>query len=328
VVVPAYDAERYVGASLRSLQEQTLPSWRCVVVDDGSRDGTAAIVQAVADGDQRVRLVRQPNAGPAAARSRGLAELPADVGLVGFLDSDDTLTADALAALAKSLAARPDAVGVFGVAELMDEQGRPVRAGVHPDRQRARLAIRGRRLVPLDRGADTTFADLVVWGPIWPSAVGLHRRHVLEEVGGFDPSFPVQEDWELYLRMSRRGPFAFLDRQVAWYRRHGANLTERHLDNQLQRERLLHAAWTFPDNTLRQRRDVAAAWRAVEARHVLHAANRARRAAIERHLRGAAVSVRAAGVSAAQLVRPGPPPASASRVRLTRRAEPSGRPLV
>ena len=71
VIIPAFQAAAYIGDTLSSAQRQTLEDIEILVVDDGSTDNTADIVQAVAHRDPRVRRIRQENAGGAAARNRG-----------------------------------------------------------------------------------------------------------------------------------------------------------------------------------------------------------------------------------------------------------------
>ncbi len=259
VVMAAYNTQRWIGESLATLQAQTVAAWDCVVIDDGSTDATRSIVADIAATDPRIVLVAHHHVGVAAARNRGLSHLGDSVGIVMFLDSDDLLLPDALDTLTQHLAIRPDAVGVFGLAEYVNSDGDPVRPGQHPELQRARRKVRGFRFRPLLAGEDSTFGDIAVYGPIWPSAVGLHRRSVLEAVGGCDPELRLLSDWDLYIRMSRRGPFAMVDRQVAWYRRHDANLTKDPVENAAGHAVVVQRAWLDADNTPAQRRLIARA---------------------------------------------------------------------
>ena len=90
VLIAAYNAELWIGTTLRSVLAQTWPNVEVVVVDDGSTDGTAAIAQQhVSD---TVRLIRQENRGACAARNRAFAESRGD--FIQFLDADDVLAAD------------------------------------------------------------------------------------------------------------------------------------------------------------------------------------------------------------------------------------------
>ena len=101
VVIPAYNAEKYIEETFDSLRAQTLTDWEALIVDDGSTDATAQIAQNAAARDARFRLLRQENAGVSAARNHGLREAAGTYIL--FLDSDDTLTADSLRAFCETL---------------------------------------------------------------------------------------------------------------------------------------------------------------------------------------------------------------------------------
>jgi glycosyltransferase involved in cell wall biosynthesis len=239
VVVPAYNAERYLGAALRSLAEQSYGDWEAVVVDDGSADATAEVAAEAARQDGRVQVLSQSNGGVSAARNRGISALAGSgAEYMCFLDSDDALLPCAFTILTGALESTPGAVGAHGLAEYMDDKGQPVAPGVHgslmanrstfaprrqgapgPDDGAARW-LRGR---PLSAGEATTFDSLAIYGSIWPPATALVRYSAAAEVGGFDASFGYMEDWDFFLRVSRLGDFAYVDRQVAWYRRHPGN---------------------------------------------------------------------------------------------------------
>jgi glycosyltransferase involved in cell wall biosynthesis len=106
VVVPLYQKGETIGRCLRSIIAQTVPAAEVIVVDDGSTDGGALV--ATACGDSRVRIVRQANAGPGAARNRGIAEASGEY--VAFLDADDAWDPQYLARLLAALEAQPTAV--------------------------------------------------------------------------------------------------------------------------------------------------------------------------------------------------------------------------
>lgn len=121
-VIPAWNAERFIEDAIRSVLEQTHDSVEVIVVDDGSTDGTAEVVQSFGE---LVRYVAQENAGPAAARNRGVAE--ATGAFLSFLDADDLWVADKLEKQLARFRARPDlsySVGMvqnFWEAEVADE---------------------------------------------------------------------------------------------------------------------------------------------------------------------------------------------------------------
>lgn len=109
VLVPVFDAERYLGEALDSALSQSVPPSEVVVVDDGSRDGS---LRVAASFGERVRVVRQPHAGIGAARNRLVSEASGD--WLAFLDADDRWTPTALAAHLAALETRPRADAALG----------------------------------------------------------------------------------------------------------------------------------------------------------------------------------------------------------------------
>ena len=87
LIIPLYNAARFIAETLQSVQAQTYTDWECLVIDDGSTDNGAEIVQRIAQADTRIRYVYQSNAGPSAARNHGLRLAKGDY--IQFLDADD-----------------------------------------------------------------------------------------------------------------------------------------------------------------------------------------------------------------------------------------------
>lgn len=94
VVIPVYNAEKYLGECIDSVLAQLFADFEVVIVDDGSTDSSSDIVNAYASRDKRVRYIRQTNAGPSAARNTGIDAAEGD--WLVFVDSDDTLMPNAL----------------------------------------------------------------------------------------------------------------------------------------------------------------------------------------------------------------------------------------
>ena len=109
VIIPAYQAARFIDEAIRSVLAQTRPVAEIVVVDDGSDDGSADVAAEFAPA---VQVIRQPRGGAGAARRRGLAASRSS--LVAFLDADDRWLPDAAERLGGALDARPEALLAFG----------------------------------------------------------------------------------------------------------------------------------------------------------------------------------------------------------------------
>ena len=101
IIIPIYNVEKYLRQCLASVLDQSFSDWEAVCVNDGSKDGSAAILGEFAEKDNRIRVVDQANAGLSAARNTGLRYATGDYVL--FLDSDDWLEGNALEILSRNL---------------------------------------------------------------------------------------------------------------------------------------------------------------------------------------------------------------------------------
>lgn len=208
VVIPCYNARRWIGATLRSVLAQELPPAEVVVVDDGSRDGSAEQVER--DFPQ-VRVVRQANAGVAAARNRGVREARGD--WVAFIDADDIWRPAKLRRQCEALRAEPAAELCYSAWEVWpSETPEPP-----PELLRAAPAAQ-----PGPRG--WVYCDLLLDCAVWTSTT-LMRRSLFTDLGGFDESLRVGEDYDLWLRASRRTRVVRVDEALALYRQHPTSLT-------------------------------------------------------------------------------------------------------
>lgn len=92
VIVPVYNAEKYLAKCIESVENQTFSNWELVLIDDGSVDSSGIIADNAAQRDKRIRVIHQKNAGPGEARNRGIEVATGDH--VVFLDSDDYIDKD------------------------------------------------------------------------------------------------------------------------------------------------------------------------------------------------------------------------------------------
>ena len=118
VIIPCYNAEKFIERALRSVAAQTLAPAQVLVIDDGSQDRSCELIEKEFPS---VRVIRQQNGGPARARNAGLHASHAP--LVAFLDADDWWEPGKLAAQAESLCSSPSAVANYTAMRYWDEPG-------------------------------------------------------------------------------------------------------------------------------------------------------------------------------------------------------------
>jgi GT2 family glycosyltransferase len=251
VVIPCYNARPYVGATLRSVHAQQGVELDVIVVDDGSSDGSPDLVERDFPG---VRVVRQANQGVAVARNRGIAEARHD--WVAFIDADDLWLPGKLRAQFERLAASP-------AGGCMAYTAWAVWSSNEPEPSPSWFADLARRAAEPGRweGADGwIYPELLLDCEVWTSGV-LAERALLRELGGFDPTLRIGEDYDLWLRASRVTPIVRVSRPLAIYRLHPASITRRvpaanHKGQII--ERALHE-WGYagPDGRRARRADVA-----------------------------------------------------------------------
>jgi glycosyltransferase involved in cell wall biosynthesis len=221
IVIPAFNAGRYLASTIESVLAQTMRAWELIVVDDGSSDETASIAQRYAAQDPRIRVVRQENAGVARARNAGYSASRRATPYVAFLDADDQLREHALAALMSALDARPEAVAAHGRAASIDDQGGP-RTLTGRERLGRRAWVDGRVIVAPD-SEPTTLATLSFACHITTPGQVLIRRDRLGAADPFDPDAVPAEDWDLWLRLAQQGPIEFVPDVLIDYRQHASN---------------------------------------------------------------------------------------------------------
>lgn len=201
VVIPVFNRAGLVRDALASLLRQRADAdLDIVVVDDGSTDGSAAVVAAMAAEAPEIRCVRQLNAGVAVARNTGLANLHPDSDLVTFLDSDDVCVAGRFAAEVPLFADDPGLDLTYGLMTLTD-------------------GIDARDLVPAATAACCTVRGISL-------TTAIFRRAFLETLGGLNPALRHSEDLDFLLRTFEAKPrYRLVDQVAILYRRHAGNAT-------------------------------------------------------------------------------------------------------
>ena len=199
VVIPAYNASKYIGETLASVLAQTLPPDEVLVIDDGSTDDTADVAERFGP---PVRVIRRANAKQAATRNFGVQEAKSE--WVAFMDSDDLWAVDKLEKQMLELARNPKADLCYAArVHFIENDGVKQMLSVIPVPEASEIDKALAR--------NTTFL---------PSAVVVRRSTFLAS-GGFDTQFKIVEDWDLWMRLLNSGTiFAGCREPLLLYRIH------------------------------------------------------------------------------------------------------------
>jgi hypothetical protein len=189
ILLPAYNGERLLPQTLNSVRTQTYSQFELIVVDDGSTDGTAAVVEQAASADPRLRLLRQCNAHTQAARNAALREARGE--WIALLDQDDIWLPDKLASQLALARADPRANLLFTNYWNWDGQ------------RDLGMRYTKRRKFPEHDVSER----LAFWCLFGASTVMIKRAAALA-LGGFDTSLPLSGDWDMWLRLAEGGLWA------------------------------------------------------------------------------------------------------------------------
>jgi glycosyltransferase involved in cell wall biosynthesis len=229
IVVPLYNSERYLSLTLAGILGQSMGDFEVVLHDDGSSDRTLSIAREHAARDARVRLIISKHSGIAGARNNGFAATNPKSEFITFFDHDDVWEPNALALLVNALERNPECAAAHGLAQCILGTGERYALDDHAERTRKRWAVAGDKVVLLPLTEPTTFGALLIENYVTTPGTSLVRRPVMEAVGGFEASVEPCDDWDMNLRISRRGGFAFVNEVVINWRRHDTAAS--HLSN-------------------------------------------------------------------------------------------------
>lgn len=212
VVIPAFNAERYIQETLESVVSQGNFVRAIFIVNDGSTDKTMQVVHAFANAHSNLEfiLINQPNKGLANARNTGITQTTAP--FVALLDADDVWLKDKLRMQLDVFSVNPDPkLGVvYGSYELIDENSQRIIG----DHKVIQPRVRGNVSNSLNAGNFISGSGSNV----------LIKSEVFKRVGTFDEELRASEDWDMWLRISEHFHFDFVDRPLVQIRVHPDNM--------------------------------------------------------------------------------------------------------
>ena len=220
VVMPVYNAKRYVAETVASVLAQTSGDFEFVIVDDGSTDGTDALLRRLAARDPRIRLNRRPNTGISGALNDGIAMARGE--FVARMDADDLMLPERLARQIEFLRGHPDCVAVGAQVEVIDPYGAPVERLAH-------------KLTHEEIEAEL----LTGCGFAMVHPVVTMRREAVVRAGGYRSQYDTQEDLDVFLRLAEVGRLANLPECLLKYRQHYESINHTKFEKQRALKRVL-----------------------------------------------------------------------------------------
>jgi GT2 family glycosyltransferase len=287
ILIPAYQAERTIARALESALAQTYPAKEIIVCDDGSTDGTALALQPYRG---RIHIVRQDNGGAASARNAAAEAATGE--FVAILDADDTFEPRRLEALADLAEVRPD-LDILVTDVYFALNGR--RSG----------RFYASNVFAVDDQRRAILRSCFVGG--WPAI----RRSRLNEIGGYDESFPIAHDWDAAIRLVVSGARAGLVRSpLMEYTLGPSSLTTARSRSLEDRVRVLEKALGSSPLTPEERRTAAESLAQLRRRAATAALEEAARTGSRqdalRVLAGGGAGARTRAAAAAAVIAPAP----------------------
>ncbi|MGE5296962.1 MAG: glycosyltransferase family 2 protein [Solirubrobacterales bacterium] len=201
VLMPVYNAERYVAEAVESILAQTLTDFEFLIIDDGSTDGSLTILKRYAARDSRIRLVSRPNTGYLVALNEGIGLARSES--IARMDADDVSSPGRFAAQFDYLRDHPECLAVGCGVLLIDSDGQPLCEWTNPESHE-----------------EIDEAHLHGLGGAIAHPATMFRRGILLAIGGYRLEMEFAEDLDLFLRLSEYGRLANVPRVLFRYRQH------------------------------------------------------------------------------------------------------------
>lgn len=206
VIMSHCNGEAFLTKAVESVLAQTFTDFEFIIIDDGSTDGSPAILKRLAERDARIKLTLRGNRGLTKTLNDGLKLAKGKY--LARMDSDDVCMPDRFAKQVAYLDAHPDVVALGGAYEMIDDAGRVFHRMEYADDDAAlqESSLSGR--------------------PALCHPLVMMRGNAVDKVGGYDEAFPVAQDNDLWLRLGEVGKLGCLPDVILQYRQHGKSVSE------------------------------------------------------------------------------------------------------
>ena len=226
IVMPCYNADKYLEVSVRSVIDQTFRDWELIIVNDGSTDQSLRVAEKLALEDARVKVQTKTNGGYVSARLQGYRAIHPDSKYVIFYDADDKLHPEMLDKLSRIM----ENNGLVGAAycdhRIMDENNVIDESGINMPRY---IPTRFWARKEDDKVSETSFVSIFCWTKMIEPMV-LMRRTAYEQTPGWDPDFGkglgnIGEGVYLFAEMALSWKIYYVNEPLYYYRRHSTQIS-------------------------------------------------------------------------------------------------------
>lgn len=204
IIIPAYNAAPFISETIQSVQNQSYQHWELIIVDDGSKDDTQAVVQPFYE-DSRINYFRKENAGVSIARNTGFEKSSGTY--LAFLDADDVWRENRLEKMLKRFGEDEDLGLVHSYVQEIDQDSH--------------------LLETIHKGKEGYILDsLLLWDGCnipAPSSI-LVKREVVDNIGGFSPELSTAADQEFFFRVASQYKIGMVKEVLGLYRMHDKNM--------------------------------------------------------------------------------------------------------
>lgn len=222
IIIPAYNAEKYLRIALNSVLNQTYKNIELIVIDDGSKDSTPKILEDyVANYPDKMKVVTQENSGPSKARNKGIALAKGKY--IAFLDSDDVWEKQKLEKQVSYMKAKEASIKDLGII---------ICNGIAIDKEGNYL----KDVISEEYKPQALRTNLLFENCVKPTTSWLVKKSCFEDVGVFDEQLAVAEDWELAIRICLKYNYSVMKDKLFRYRSHQYSQSyfgEKNLKNEL-----------------------------------------------------------------------------------------------
>ena len=222
VITPCYNAEKYIGKAIESLQAQTFTDWEHIVIDDGSTDASYQVISSYLATEPRLRLFKQPNSGLCKTRNNGFKMSSPESEYLWFLDQDDLLDPTMLEVMINYLDIHHEAGMAYCDHWLINSEGKIIKQVKSVRYIPSRFGI---EQLPYET-ANTPFLSIGFGCCIEP--ICILRRSVYEKTSGWSDSLGQgHEGIDLFLQLALLAEVHFVPQNLYYYRRHAEQMTKK-----------------------------------------------------------------------------------------------------